>query len=540
MNDENDIKLIGVKSGSFVKQAATLAGASLFVRILGFFFRVPLTNLIADEGNIFYAAAYSIYAFALNLSSIFMIATVSRLVSERLALKQYRNAHSLFKMSMLISLVLGAAGSLIMFFGAAQLVRLFSFPENTVYAVRAVSPAVFIVSILTVLRGYFMGMKTSFPTAISQVVEQIFNVGFSLWLAFLFFDAANVQYAAAGATAGTAISALAALGVVAFMYFQVAKALKKRANEDTTEFVEKPRQQLAEITRTALPIIISAATFSIMNILDIGMANSRIMASGAFTEAETRVLTGQFTGKFILLTTLPVSLSMALAAAVLPEITASHVTENQDAVRHKTDLALRLSMMLSIPAAMGLGVLADPILALLFPLHPEGGWLLRYGAVSIVFVALVHIVTGVLQGVGKVKLPVIGLVVGLVVKIPLNYFLMSIPSINILGAVISTIVCFAVAAVVNIILLRKYTGIVPDITGALLKPTIAAIGMGLVCYAAYNLMNLFTINAISTLGALVLGVVSYTLFMVLIKGFQPKDLDALPIPRKIKKFLYRG
>jgi stage V sporulation protein B len=208
------------KTGAgFVKQAAILGGASLFVRLLGFFYRVPLTNLIGDAGNAFYGLSYQVYIVILNLTSVYMITAISRLTSERLALKRYRDAHSLFKTAMVFSVCIGAAGSLLMFFGAETIARFLHFSDeaaNAAYAIRAISPAIFFVSMLTVLRGYFQGMQTAFPTAISQVVEQFFNISFSLWLAFLFFDAANpgatVHFAAAGATAGTAIAALAALG----------------------------------------------------------------------------------------------------------------------------------------------------------------------------------------------------------------------------------------------------------------------------------------------------------------------------------------
>jgi stage V sporulation protein B len=521
--------------GGFVKQAAILGGASIFVRLLGFFYRVPLTNLIGDEGNDFYGSAYQIYAFALTLTSAFMIATISRLTSERLALGQYRNAHSLFKTAMIFSMVMGIAGSLAMFFGAEFIEKILNFREGTAYAIRAVSPAVFIVSLLTVFRGYFQGMKTTSPTAISQVIEQIFNVSFSLILAFWLFDVAAVQFSAAGAAGGTAIAALAALGVVMFVYALVARALKKRASEDESEPLEKRRTQLAAIVKTAFPIMIGLSILSVTGILDISMANSRLEASEAFSEGEISVMVGQFLGKFVLLTTLPASLSMAISSAVIPEITAAHVTLDDKAVKQKTNLALRLSMMLAMPSAVGLAILADPILALLFPLHPHGGLLLLSGAVSIVFLSVVHVTTGVLQGVGRVKLPVIGLVFGVGVKIILNYFLMAIPSINILGGVISTIACFAVAAIINLFFLRRVCGIFPEFIPTFLKPFIAAAGMGLVCFSSYHLINIYAGNTVSTLSALVLSVFAYVILMILIKGFGERELNLLPIPRKLRR-----
>ncbi|MCL1842515.1 MAG: polysaccharide biosynthesis protein [Defluviitaleaceae bacterium] len=524
-------------AGGFVKQAAILAGASLFVRLLGFFYRIPLTNLIGDEGIAFYGSAYSIYTLALNVSSVFMIATVSRLTSERLALGRYRDAHSLFKTAMVFSMVLGAGVAFFMFFGAEHIVRWLRHSDEVVYSVRAVAPAVLVVSVLTVLRGYFQGMRTTMPTAVSQVVEQIFNVVFSLWLAFMFFDAADVQFAAAGAAGGTAVAAVAALCVVAFIYFLISKALKKRAAEDPIKVKEKTGTQISAILKTALPMVVGLSIFSVATLIDIGMANSRIYASGAFSAEEVDVLLGQFIGKFILFTTLPVSLSMALSAAVIPEITTSHVRLDTDAVRHKTNMALRLSMIISIPAAVGLAVLADPIIAMLIPLHPDGGWLLRFGSSSIVFLAIVHIVTGVLQGLGHVRLPVIGLFFGVLIKIPVNYYLMSVPSINILGAVISTIACFVVAAGLNIFFLYRFTGILPEFVNSFAKPGVAALGMGLVSFSAYNLLFIAVPNAAATLGAITLGFFAYVILMVLVKGFRQSDLNALPLPRRVRNLL---
>lgn len=528
--------------GGFVKQAAILGGASLFVRLLGFFYRVPLTNLIGDEGNAYYNSAYQIYAFAANLTSFFMMAAVSRLISERIALAQYRNAHTLFKTAVMFSLAIGTVGSLVMFFGADAIITVFNLRPGAIYALRAVAPSVFILSVLTVLRGYFQGMNTAFPTAASQVVEQIFNVAFSLLLAFLLYDAAtggDVRRAAAGATGGTSIATLAALGVVAVIYLMALRKIKARIAADTTEFRERRRSQLAAIMRTAWPMIIGLSIFSVASLLDIGMANARIPVSGAFTEYEVNVLVGQFTGKFVLLTSLPASLSMALAFAVIPEITAAHVTGDTTAVASKTNQALRLSMMISIPAAVGLAVLADPIIAMLIPRHPDGGSMLRYGAISIVFLAVVHVVTGILQGIGRVRLPVIALLAGLLVKIPLNFFLMSLPSVNMYGAVISTIAFGLVAAGVNLFFLRRHTGVLPDFKNTFAKPALAAAGMGVVSFIVYHVIYMFASNLVATLAAMAVGFVVYVIFMVLIKGFGERELNALPLPGFIKKFMSR-
>lgn len=526
-----------VKGSSFVRQAAILGLASLFVRFIGFLYRIPLTHFLGDDGIGFYSRAYSIYAFAVVVSSGALPASISRLVSERLAKKQYRNAHELFKTAMVFALFLGLVSGLVMVFGADFFAYYFDMPEAAL-AIKTLAPTVFFVAMLAVFRGYFQGMKTAVPTALSQVVEQIINVIFTVWLAYIFLDAANLQYAVAGGAAGTGIGAVAAVAVIVALYALVAKDLKNRAIGDgEIKTFETKRYQLFAILKTALPIIVGMGIYSVATLIDFRMASSRLVYSGAFSLDEINHLIGQFSGKFLLLTTLPVSLSIALSMAVIPDITTSQVEMDTSAIRRKIDMALRISMILTIPAAVGLTVLADEIVALLFPSHPDGGWLLRYGAVSIIFIALVQILTGVLQGIGRVGIPVIGAFFGVVAKIVVNYFLIAIPEINILGVVISTIICYIVASVLNIYYLRKFTGIMPDFIGAFIKPLIASLGMGLVAFAMNHIFLMIVGSTLATIGSLVISIISYLIFMGLIKGFRQSDIDAMPLPGKLRRFL---
>jgi len=527
------------RGNSFVRQAAILAAASLFVRFIGFLYRIPFTDRLGDAGIADYLRAYQIYTFAIALTSGALPIAISRLVSERIARGQYRNAHELFKTAMLFAGTMGILAGIIMGFSADLLAGFLNAP-GAAAAVRTLAPAVFVVAMLAVFRGYFQGMKTALPTAISQVVEQIFKVIATLWLAYIFFDAANLSPAVAAGAAGTGIAAVTGLAVVAFIYALIAKDLRARANRDVNDAaIENKLTQVGAIFKTALPMILSMAILSASGILDLRMIPNRMLYYGAFTQHEIDILVGQFQNKFILLTTLPISLSVALSTAVVPDITSSSVQMDTTAVKRKTNMALRLSMILSIPSAVGLAILADPIIALLFPSHPEGGWLLRYGAVSIVFIALVHVLTGALQGLGHVGLPVIAVFIGVLTKIPVNYVLIGTPSINILGAVISTIVCFLVAAVINMFFLYRRTGILPNLSSAFVKPLIASAGMGMICYVMYYTVEMFMPAAVATVAALCIGAITYVLFMCIIKGFRESDLQAAPMPRKVRALLQK-
>ena len=526
---------------SFVKQAAILATASMMVRIIGFAYRLPLTSLVGDEGNTFYSVAYAAYAFAIILSSGALPAAISKLVSERIAVGRYHDAHELFKSAMGAAAILGAAMALIMALGANWFttLRFYNFPEAS-YSIRALAPTVFIVALLAVFRGYFQGMNTMMPTAFSQVFEQIFNAVFSIWLAHVFFRTSRVELAAAGAAAGTGIGATVGLIVVIAIYLLVANDLRTRAAANAKEIPpgasEKRKTQIKALAHTALPIIISMGIYHVASIIDMGMAENRIMASGAFTRGEVNEMVGQFTTKFILLTVLPVSLSVALSQAVIPDISSAKAIMDVRGVKHKINTAFRLSMALSIPAVVGLAVLADPILALLFPNHPEGGWLLRYGAISVIFLALVQISSGVLQGIGQVRLPMIAAFFGVMVKIPINWFLMAVPEINIMGAVISTVVCYVIAAAINLFFLHKYTGVVPDYLGAFVKPTLAAVGMGMVCYITHHMVSITAPDRVATLAALLIAAPVYLVFMWMIGGFKRQDMEAMQLPRAVRKW----
>ncbi len=532
------------KGGLFLKQAAILAAAGLLARFLGFLYRPALTSLIGDEGNAIYSAGYYIYTFLLILSSAGLPAAISRMVSERIAIKEYRNAHKVFTVSLLVSSVLGLVSMVVLFLFAKPIAEMVESPESY-YSLLTLAPTLFIVAVMSAYRGYFQGMNTMVPTAVSQVIEQIFNAFFSVYLAWVFIKQ-GVAMGAAGGTAGTGIGALAGLVIVIFSYMMIRPTLLKRMRkEGNNHYAESSGEITKILLGTAIPIIIGTAVFSITNLIDMKMVMSRLLASGAFDRQAAKVLYGQLSGKYVVLTTLPVSISTAMATAAIPSIAASVKLKEKENVKRKMNLSIRLAMIISIPAAVGIGVLGDQILLLLFPDYPAGGILLKVGAVSIVFLALCQIVTGMLQGIGKVSVPVIGALFGAVTKIILNYVLISNPKINVVGAVISTTGCYLVASVVNMVMLSKYTRVKPDIMGALVKPAFASALMGVGCYSAYHLIYLALPkaasgglkNTIATLLAIVISMALYGIILLLIKGLTEEEIKMFPAGGKMLVYL---
>ena len=521
------------RGNSFVKQAAILAAASMLVRFIGFLYRVPMTAIIGDEGNAVYSAGYQVYNFLLILSSAGLPAAIAKMVSERLALKEYQNAHKVFRVSLVFSGTLSFVFMVILIvFARSIAINICKIPD-AYYTLLTLAPTIFIVGIMAVFRGYFQGMNNMIPTAVSQIIEQIFHAVFSVFLAWLFIDN-SIALAAAGGTSGTGIGALAALSVIFMAYGLNRKKIKRRLSLPSDGYeVESSVTIIKILLKTAVPIIIGTAIYSITNLVDMSMVMGRLMDSGAFTHEEATILYGQLQGKYVTITTLPVAISTAIATASIPSIAGSMVLKEYDAVERKINTAIKISMVISIPAAIGIAVLAPQILLMIFPTAPGGGTLLRIGAFSIIFLALSQIVTGTLQGIGKVKVPARNAAVGAVAKIVANYFLIVIPFFNINGAVIATIICYLVASTLNLRALIKATGFTPDMVAILVKPTIASLIMGVVCFGSYEICDIFFGNTISTLASIGVSVVVYFVIMLVIKGITESDIRLLPAGGKL-------
>ena len=537
MGNNKDKNLLG---GSFVKMAAILAVAGLVVRFIGFLYRLPLTNMIGDEGNGIYAAGYNIYNFFLIMSSAGLPVAISRMIAEKIALEEYSNARKIFKVSMF------AAGGLSLLFAILMALGTYTFYDYctitgktnnlwypSVWCLYTLSPTIFIVGIMAVYRGYFQGFQTTVPTALSQVVEQVFNAVFSVYLAWVLMRY-GVEFGAAGGTAGTGIGALSGLVVLVVFYIITRKKRNAIFADDKKDYrIEGSKEITVNLLKIAIPIITGTAIFSMTNFVDMFMVNSRLAVAG-FDHNTVVKLYGQLNGKYVTLSTMPVSISTAIATAVIPSIAASMARKEHSLVQSKVDTALRVTMMISIPAAGGLGALGGPILAMLFPRYAEGGSLITVGSISVISLALSQISTGVLQGIGKVKTPAFNAFWGAIIKIPVNYVLIAIPSINIIGAIIGTTVCYIVCSILNFRALVKATGVTPDYVGMLVKPGVSAVAMSIGAIGGYyGIYSLIPNNTLATIIAILFAMFVYFVAMVIVKGFKREDLKMIPAGTKL-------
>lgn len=526
------------KHSQFLVQATILATAGLIARLLGFLYRIPMQNILGDAGTGVYGQGFNLYMFFFVLSSAGMPAAISKMVSKRVALRQHQNALKVLKVALILSGTLGLIGMVALFFLAPTFAAFFS-SQHVIYSLQALAPTVFIVAIMSVFRGYFQGLGNSMPTAVSQVVEQILNAIFSVLLVYILIDE-GIGIAAAGGTAASGIGAFFGLIFIFFVYrLGRDRQVRKIKKYKHLHYPESGKKIAIEIIFTAAPIVAGTAIFSITNIIDTRMVVTTLMSTG-FTYYDALGLFGQLNGKYVVITTLPVAIATAIATALIPSISSSVTLNEKEVTRQKINMALKFTMIICIPAAVGIGVMANQILLFLFPANPEGAILLQFGSVSVLFLALTQVATGILHGMHILKVPLIAALLGAVVKILLNYLLIPLPQINVLGAVISTTVCYIIASIINLTAVYKVAHAKIDFAGIFIKPILSSLIMGIVCYITFYLVYLiYPSNSISLIVAIAFSILSYFFSMIFIGGLTKVEMSYLPMGSRLTKLLDR-
>ncbi|GMQ63435.1 putative polysaccharide biosynthesis protein [Vallitalea maricola] len=517
------------KGRNLAVQGAILASAGIIVRLIGFAYRIPLVNTIGEEGIGCYSKAFDIYSFGLIISSYGLPSAVSKLVSARMAVKKYKEAHKIFISALFIALLIGLISASIMFFGSSLLADLV-YSEKSQYAIKALSPTLLIFSIMAVLRGYFQGMNTMIPTAISQVIEQIFNAIFSIVLASILFTR-GYEWGAAGGTLGTGIGAFAGLLTLIGIYFMSRKLFLKRVRKDSNSDSSITHFSFGKlVVMTSVPIIIGSATFHFTNLVDMFMFNDALRFHN-YTQEMSDTLYGILNGKYKIIITLPVSIASALAAATIPSITTSIVLKDKKQIKRKINMAIRFTMFIAIPSCVGIFILSEPIIRMLFGISnlEKASLLLKIGSISVVFFALSTISIGVLQGMDRLRVPVISAVKSLLIKVVFNVILLYAFDTNLIGAVVTNIIFAFSSAFFNMRAIKKYTRMKFDIKKTYIIPTISALVMGLSCNIVYTLFGAMRIgNTISTLISILVGACVYLILLIKLKGLDKEELYSLP------------
>ncbi len=465
---------------SFAAGAATLAAAGVVVKIIGACYRIPMTNIIGDQGIALYQYAYPIYGTLLALSTAGIPAAVSKLVSEHISRGEPERAQRVFRVSLALLAIVGLISAAALF-GFAPLVAAWVGDPLACLPIRAISPALFFVAVLSAYRGYYQGQERMTPTAVTQIVEQAGKLVMGLWLAYMMRDR-GVAYAAAGAILGVtlaeAIAMVMVLGMGAASRRQSAVCVDK----------EPARSVIGRLLPVALPMMLGAVMMPLVGVIDSFVVNHRLLDTGLPAE-EARSLYGLLTGPVNTLVNMPSVVPLALAMALVPAIAQACARGAWSEVCNKTRLALKITLTISLPAAVALAVMAEPIMALLYggltaEKQLQAARLLQVSAPSVVALAIVQTLSGTLQGMGKVKAPVAALGAGAAAKIVVTHILTGIPALNITGACIGTVVCYSIAAVIDLYWASRSLGHALNGMRLLARPAAASCAMG-VALAAF-------------------------------------------------------
>lgn len=525
---------------NFIIQGSILAVASVICRLIGILYRIPLTNILGNEGNAYYGYAFEVYALMLLLSSYSLPLAVSKLVSARVAKGQRKNAYRIYKCALLFAGVVGILVSLITYFGADFIAgTLMSMPMSAV-ALKVLAPTIFVVAVMGVLRGYYQGLGTMMPTVFSQIIEQIINAAVSVAAAFylysygkkidalLYTESYGPAYGAAGGTLGTGAGALFGLLFLLLVAAIYKPVINRHIRRDRTAYKEGYSEIFMILFLTIIPVILSTAVYNISSILDQGMFN-KIMALQGNNSKYTAEIYGIYTGKYKLLTNVPVAIASALAASTVPTLSRALAEGNERAVARKIGSSIRFTMIVVIPCAVGFTVLASPILQLLFnDSEVLPARLLQLGSITVILYSLSTLTNGILQGINQMRIPVRNAAISLVIHLIALFIMLTVFKWGIYAVLYANILFALLMCILNAIAIRKNIHYEQEIKYTFVIPGIAAIFMGVLVFLIHFLLYKIVSNNISTIIAIGVGVIAYFILLLALKGVNRDDLEHMP------------
>ena len=517
-------------NSKFLKGTMILTISSIIVKVIGSLNWIILSRVLGGEGIGLYQMGFPIYLMAITVSSAGVPVAISIITSEKLANKDYRGAKRVFNVSLRLLLVSGLIFSSALLFGADFLINQHIIRDaRAYYSIIALAPAVFFVTFLASFRGYLQGWQIMTPTATSEVVEQLVRVITMLVFADLFMPY-GLAYAAGGASMGAGAGAFCALLVLMWFYRRLKRRLHAEIEaQDDSIPQESASHIIKRLLKLALPVSLTSLMLPIGANLDLLIVPQRLEVAG-FDVRHATELFGYLTGMAVPLVNLAAIFTAAMTISLVPSISESRTLGHFNAIQEKIRIAFRVAMIITFPCFMGLFFLAEKVAALIYN-APGAAGAIQTMSVGILFLGMHQISTGILQGLGKTAIPVINMLLACLVKVVISWWLTAIPYLGIKGASLATVADFAVAAIINMGFIYKYTGFTLSM-GSLLKPLLASGVMGAAIYAVLALTE--QLGMWCVLFAMVVAVPAYALALIAFGGLNKEDLDNVPfIGRRI-------
>lgn len=527
---------------NFVVQGSILAIASIVVRIIGIAYRIPMINIIGDEGMGYYGTAFNVYNIALLLSSYSLPLAVSKMVSARLARKQYRNSVRILRAALVYATAVGALAAAVIWFGADFFAREVFFMPYAAFALKTLAPTVWIMAYLGVFRGYYQGQGTMVPTALSQVFEQIVNaivsVGAGSWL---FNQAIKVEilkgetgsgysnaWGAAGGTIGTGAGAFTALLFLLLLFAAYQRTIRKKVRRDRTGSVESYRTITKILFFTVVPVVMSSAIYNVNSVLDNGLLAYNFKTLGM--EEEFISQWGVYTGKYHLLINVPMAVSNALSSSLIPSVSRAVAAGDRRMVKKKVAAAIRFSLLIAIPSAVGLTVLAGPVNDLLFSGDNSlAVQMTLYGSIAVVFYSVSTVTNAILQGIDQMRLPIVHALAALVLHLAAMEVMVLVFHMGIFSMVFANILFAVIMCFLNHRSIRKILGYRQEVKKTILLPAAASAVMGAAAAGVYKLIHLgIRSNAVCTLGAVAAAMAVYGILLVKLGCLDEDELRQMP------------
>lgn len=526
------------KKSTFFGGAAILMVGVIIVKIIGAVYKIPLMNILGEVGYGHFSAAYAVFNVLLTISTAGLPVALSQAVAQATTLGRKNQARKTFRVALLSFVAMGLVGFLVMFLGAEPIAQALK-DSGAVLAIRALAPCVFFVCGMAAFRGYYQGHGNMTPTSVSQIIEAalklLIGLGLTAYVVGLSFptEAQRLETGAAAGILGVTIGSGVAFVLLVGWFIR-----SGRQSEQGTDTPSSAGTILSQLIRVAVPITVGASASSIVSLIDTGLVLERLQVGLGMTEEVAVGLYGTYQGCMTLYN-LPAAFMIPFTAAVIPAISAACTRQDYDGAGKVAESALRISALLALPMAIGLSVLAHPIIALLYPKLDVSvaGPLMAVLGIASFFVCISLVCSSILQAHGHVVAPVAATLVGAVVKLAVNYVLVGIPEVNIFGAPVGTLACFAVVAAADMLLIRRMVPQPPRFIRAFAKPLAASLLMGGAAWAACGLATRFVGVKLGCVCGVAVGGLVYLILVVVLKVFSKDDLALMPKGDKIAKIL---
>ena len=575
-------KVKSEKTHSFMGNVAIILFAQLMVKVLGLVYRMVITNIdgFGNTGNGFYNAGFQVYTVLLAISSVGIPNAIAKMVSERAALGDYRGAHRVFTSALKLFAVIGIVCSVILYVGSDFIAVHIMNMDGAQYVMRALAPSLFFVCLASVIRGYFQGLSDMRATSFSQMLEQVFKCGLTIVFVLLtvgvmpkamqILTRITLLYSPEGVTRPEIMAAWAnfassaatviSLAYLLIFYLRRRATINERIKNSTAKTDTSSTKRLMRmILLLSVPISLASIITAVNRVVDLAtitrgielafqngipsIAGASAIANPTAAELNTAAVTlSGMLSKSDTLFNMPLAVNIAFATVLVPSIAGAIAKGETKEASEKTSYSVLISILIILPCAIGFMVLAQPVYNIIYPATPDGYDLLSLMSVALVFSALTQTITGALQGIGKVYVPAASILIGCVFKVVLNVTLIRIPSVNIYGAAISSIVCQIVAFLINFFVLIRYIPIKLSLGKYIIKPLVSGIVMGAVALGVFTLLSNalgtgYINNLVATAVSIVVAAIVYFGLVFALRIMSKDDILLLPAGARILNLL---